>query len=200
MTTPIDPDTYLPSGFVAGPTGELICPHRDVSCCPSCVDEYDPIVDVAGACFWIADPVAREQLRCDLVGLAKRVAPMLTEARVSYPPDEFIGRVQQHYPHAEPYVRGDVDVESAIVYTARGLVLWFDDETERPTGARRLGVYTVAQFEEGHDAGRPDEDQVAIVEIDDERVLDIIAALSAPPEGVDVPTWAAQWLDDQVGS
>lgn len=53
----------LPSGgFREDPSGQLVCPHRDLSCCGACVDAHAEIVEVVGAHFWITDPATLSAL------------------------------------------------------------------------------------------------------------------------------------------
>lgn len=51
-----------PRNFREGHTGNLACPHRDVSCCPACARAHEEIVEVGGQHFWIDDP-ERAELR-----------------------------------------------------------------------------------------------------------------------------------------
>ena len=52
-----------PRNFREGHTGNLACPHRDVSCCPACAQAHEEIVEVGGQHFWIDDPEERAELR-----------------------------------------------------------------------------------------------------------------------------------------
>jgi len=52
-----------PRNFREGHTGNLACPHRDVSCCPACAQAHAEIVEVGGQHFWIDDPEERAELR-----------------------------------------------------------------------------------------------------------------------------------------
>lgn len=56
----------LPKGFREGHTGDIACPHRDVSCCEECASSHPEIVDVAGQHFWVSNPVEREQLKAEV--------------------------------------------------------------------------------------------------------------------------------------
>ena len=51
-----------PKGFREGHTGNLACPHRDVTCCPQCAAKHPEIVEVYGQHFWIADQSERAAL------------------------------------------------------------------------------------------------------------------------------------------
>ncbi len=55
-----------PQGFREGHTGDLACPHRDLSVCDGCDEAHDEIVDVVGQHFWVADPRERVELLTDL--------------------------------------------------------------------------------------------------------------------------------------
>lgn len=53
----------LPNGFTAETMeGNIVCPHRDLSVCPTCADAHDEIVEVVGLHFWITDPAERAEL------------------------------------------------------------------------------------------------------------------------------------------
>jgi len=53
-----------PRGFRENPeTGELYCPHRDVSCCPACEKAHSEIVEVHGQHFWTHTPAEKAELR-----------------------------------------------------------------------------------------------------------------------------------------
>ena len=52
----------LPPGFREGHSGDLACPHRDVSCCRACAEAHPEIVEVYGQHFWVADPTERAEL------------------------------------------------------------------------------------------------------------------------------------------
>lgn len=43
-------------------TGQLACPHRDLTVCPSCFDSTEEVINVGGMTFWQPDPVARKAL------------------------------------------------------------------------------------------------------------------------------------------
>lgn len=59
----------LPRGFSLDPaTGQLQCPHRDVSCCKACLDRYFEIVEVRGQHFWTATPEEKRKLLILLSG------------------------------------------------------------------------------------------------------------------------------------
>lgn len=62
----------LPQGFLEGHSGDLACPHRDVSCCPACAHAHVEIVEVYGQHFWVAN-------------LAERVALRLSMAKIETP-------------------------------------------------------------------------------------------------------------------
>lgn len=51
-----------PHGWHEQANGELVCPHRDLSVCPSCVAANPEAHDCAGARFWI--PIS---MRAELV-------------------------------------------------------------------------------------------------------------------------------------
>lgn len=51
-----------PPKFRIGHSGDLACPHRDVSCCESCADEHEEIIEVYGQHFWEPDLLEREAL------------------------------------------------------------------------------------------------------------------------------------------
>jgi hypothetical protein len=58
-----------PAGFREDPdTGQLSCPHRDVTCCPACAKKYPEIVEVGGQHFWTHSPSEKQEL----LGLQKR--------------------------------------------------------------------------------------------------------------------------------
>jgi hypothetical protein len=55
--------TNLPPGFDEQANGELVCPHRSMSCCDDCVATWAPnVVEVEGAHFWLSDPADRAAL------------------------------------------------------------------------------------------------------------------------------------------
>lgn len=58
MTT----QTTAKFNFITGDEGNLICRHRDLSCCNTCANEYDEIVDIYGKHFWIDDAELRAEL------------------------------------------------------------------------------------------------------------------------------------------
>lgn len=53
----------LPHSFREGHSGDLACPHRDVSCCSSCAHAHPEIVEVYGQHFWVADLAERVALK-----------------------------------------------------------------------------------------------------------------------------------------
>jgi hypothetical protein len=55
-----------PRGFREGHTGNLACPHRDVTCCPHCAAAHEEIVEIYGQHFWIADRVERMEMLANL--------------------------------------------------------------------------------------------------------------------------------------
>lgn len=58
---------FPPVGFREDPdSGALRCPHRDLSCCPSCAAEHVEVVEVVGIHMWIADADARDALAAEL--------------------------------------------------------------------------------------------------------------------------------------
>lgn len=56
----------LPPGFREGHSGDLACPHRDVSCCPFCAGTYEEIVEVYGQHFWVPDETERASLKAQM--------------------------------------------------------------------------------------------------------------------------------------
>lgn len=56
-----------PKKFRVGHSGDLACPHRDVTCCQKCADKYPEIVEVYGQHFWIADKRERDALKARMV-------------------------------------------------------------------------------------------------------------------------------------
>lgn len=56
----------MPKGFRIGHQGDLACPHRDITCCESCIANNPEIVDVLGAAYWISDPVEREAFKAEV--------------------------------------------------------------------------------------------------------------------------------------
>ena len=55
--------TTMPNGFHADTyEGNLVCPHRDISCCRDCATAHEEIVEVYGIHYWIADPAERAEL------------------------------------------------------------------------------------------------------------------------------------------
>lgn len=54
--------TDLPKGFREDPdTGQLRCPHRDISTCDACA-KLEGVVEVRGQHFWVPDPAERAVL------------------------------------------------------------------------------------------------------------------------------------------
>jgi len=51
-----------PIRFGKGDEGNLICRHRELSCCTRCADVYEQIVAVEGKHFWITDEAERAML------------------------------------------------------------------------------------------------------------------------------------------
>ena len=52
----------LPTGFSDDTyEGNIVCPHRDLSCCRECANAHDEIVEVYGVHYWITDPAERAQ-------------------------------------------------------------------------------------------------------------------------------------------
>jgi len=53
----------LPRGFRQGFDGDIACPHRDLSVCPTCALEHQPeIVESFGRHYWVTDPAERTEL------------------------------------------------------------------------------------------------------------------------------------------
>lgn len=50
-----------PRGWHEQRDGALVCPHRDLSVCPTCDAETPEAVEVYGAHFWIATPEERAE-------------------------------------------------------------------------------------------------------------------------------------------
>jgi len=53
----------LPRNFKEGHTGNLACPHRDVTCCDECAAKHIEIVEVFGQHFWLADQAERVEMQ-----------------------------------------------------------------------------------------------------------------------------------------
>ena len=52
-----------PKGFRENPsTGQLYCPHRDVSCCAACEKAHPEIVKVYGQHFWLSSEREKKEL------------------------------------------------------------------------------------------------------------------------------------------
>ncbi len=58
----LDGERAMPRGFRVGHSGDLACPHRDVSCCDACARAHVEIVEVYGQHFWISDAAERDAL------------------------------------------------------------------------------------------------------------------------------------------
>ena len=53
----------MPRGFHTNTYEEnLVCPHRDISCCRDCATAHEEIVEVYGIHYWITDPAERAEL------------------------------------------------------------------------------------------------------------------------------------------
>lgn len=52
--------------FLTGSEGDLVCRHRDLSCCAACAAAHPEIVDVYGKHFWIDDDALRAALIADM--------------------------------------------------------------------------------------------------------------------------------------
>lgn len=70
-----------PKGFRENPsTGQISCPHRDVTCCPACLKANPEIVEVGGQCFWTSSEREKKELLREMGktaaqgGMAARVA------------------------------------------------------------------------------------------------------------------------------
>lgn len=59
MTNDITTTKY---GFETGDEGDLICRHRDLSCCDACAAAHPEIIEVYGKHFWVADEETRTAL------------------------------------------------------------------------------------------------------------------------------------------
>jgi hypothetical protein len=51
--------TTNPARWNTNADGSLVCPHRDLSVCPSCLAAHDTVIDVFGAAYYTPDPVDR---------------------------------------------------------------------------------------------------------------------------------------------
>lgn len=40
--------------------GNVICRHRDLSCCLDCVQMHEEIVEIYGLHYWVSDPQERQ--------------------------------------------------------------------------------------------------------------------------------------------
>lgn len=56
----------VPKGWREGHGGDLACPHRDCSVCPSCAATTPEAVEVYGVHLWIPDPADRDALRAQM--------------------------------------------------------------------------------------------------------------------------------------
>lgn len=64
----------LPRGFREDrDTGQLACPHRDISCCDECAKRED-VVEVGGQHFWVPDSAERATLRAEIAKSDARAA------------------------------------------------------------------------------------------------------------------------------
>ena len=54
--------TTTTTNFENGEEGNLICRHRDLSCCDTCAAAHTEIVAVEGKHFWITDEAERAML------------------------------------------------------------------------------------------------------------------------------------------
>lgn len=54
-------DTTMRNFRINTTNGSLICKHRDLSCCPTCADAHEEVVEVIGAHYWIADKAERDE-------------------------------------------------------------------------------------------------------------------------------------------
>ena len=69
-----------PRNFRAGHDGSLACPHRDVTCCPSCASKHVEIVEVYGHHFWVdveRSELLAEESSGDLMGDGVNIAARL---------------------------------------------------------------------------------------------------------------------------
>lgn len=57
------------NSFRTNADGSLVCPHRDLSCCPACAAADERIVDVVGAHFLVPDPAERASLLASLAAI-----------------------------------------------------------------------------------------------------------------------------------
>jgi hypothetical protein len=61
--------THPPKGFrESASSGNLACPHRDVSCCASCAAAHPEIVEVFKQHFWTASEQEKQELSRALEG------------------------------------------------------------------------------------------------------------------------------------
>lgn len=42
--------------------GNVVCAHRDLSCCPICADAHEEIIEVYGLHFWVINKAERQTL------------------------------------------------------------------------------------------------------------------------------------------
>lgn len=51
-----------PAGSRIDAQGEFVCAHRDISCCDDCANQYENIIDVRGAHYWMETVEEMEEL------------------------------------------------------------------------------------------------------------------------------------------
>lgn len=56
----------IPWHYRENADGTAVCPHRDLSVCPSCAATDERLVEVAGAHFLIDDPAIRAELLAEV--------------------------------------------------------------------------------------------------------------------------------------
>lgn len=57
----------LPRGLRRGHDDSIACQHRDLSCCPECIEKHAPnLVDVMGAVYWIPGEAERASLLAEI--------------------------------------------------------------------------------------------------------------------------------------
>lgn len=56
----------LPVGFRQLESGDIACPHRDVSCCKACAAEHPEIIEVYSQHFWEPNPNVRAAIQARL--------------------------------------------------------------------------------------------------------------------------------------
>lgn len=71
-----------PKGWHEQADGTLVCPHRDLSVCPSCADAHEACVEVVGAHFWLPDADDRALVAAGVAGGSDDDLPPY-EARVA---------------------------------------------------------------------------------------------------------------------